>query len=68
MGAVVLSGVVHQEAVNECRGDSPTEAIGGELADVVLRTIDLAVWLGIDIQAEVLAKKKLNEERGTRVD
>lgn len=54
------------EAVNECRGDKPTEAFGAELADIILRTIDLAQWQGIDIEMEVVKKMKLNERRGTR--
>lgn len=54
------------EAVNECRGDSPTDKLGEELADIILRTIDLAEWQGIDIELEVVKKMKINERRGTR--
>lgn len=34
------------EAVNECRGEAPTEAFGEELADIILRVADLAQWQG----------------------
>ncbi len=54
------------EAVNECRGEKPTPAFGEELADVVLRVIDLAQWQGIDIEAELLKKMEKNKERGNR--
>lgn len=54
------------EAVNECRHEKPSESFGEELADIILRTIDLAETYGVDIQAEVLRKMAINEERGTR--
>jgi len=54
------------EAVNECRGDSPTEKLGEELADIILRTVDLAQWQGINIAYEVERKMEINEQRGTR--
>lgn len=54
------------EAVNECRGEKPTDKLGSELADIVLRTIGMAEQCGIDIQQEVEAKIKINLGRGTR--
>jgi NTP pyrophosphatase (non-canonical NTP hydrolase) len=54
------------EAVNECRGEAPTEAFGEELADILLRTFDLARWQGIDLEAAILRKMAINEQRGTR--
>jgi len=54
------------EAVNECRGEEPTAEFGSELADIVLRVIDLAHWQGIDIEAEMLKKMAINKQRGTR--
>ncbi|MEO7065365.1 MAG: MazG nucleotide pyrophosphohydrolase domain-containing protein [Rhodanobacter sp.] len=54
------------EAVNECRGEEPTDALPSELADIVLRTVGLARKRGIDIEAAVLAKMAVNEARGTR--
>jgi NTP pyrophosphatase (non-canonical NTP hydrolase) len=54
------------EAVNECRGDKPTEALGGELADIILRVIDLAYSEGVDIELEVWKKMEICRERGTR--
>ena len=54
------------ESVNECRGERPTENLGEELADIILRVTDLAHHCDIDIQAQVLRKMKINEDRGTR--
>lgn len=54
------------EAVNECRGEEPTKALGEELADIILRVVDLAQWQGIDLATEIAAKMEKNEARGTR--
>jgi len=54
------------EAMNECRGDVPTPEFGTELADIILRTIDLAHDFKIDIEKEILNKMAVNEKRGTR--
>lgn len=54
------------EAVNECRGEKPTPAFGEELADIILRTVDLALEQGVDIELEVVRKMAKNERRGTR--
>lgn len=54
------------EAVNECRGEAPTPNFGTELADIILRTADLAHWQGIDLAAVIAAKMEVNENLGTR--
>ncbi len=54
------------EAVNECRGNKPTDKLGSELADIILRTIDFAEEQGIDIEDEIHNKMMLNFENGTR--
>ncbi len=54
------------EAINECRNEKPTEAFGEELADIILRVLDIAHWQGIDIEKEVLTKMTKNKNRGTR--
>jgi NTP pyrophosphatase (non-canonical NTP hydrolase) len=54
------------EAVNECRGEVPTENFKTELADICLRTFDLAEWQGIDLLAAIQSKMELNELNGTR--
>ena len=54
------------EAANECRGKTPTDKLGSELADIILRTLGLAENLGIDMEAEILAKMEKNRERGNR--
>lgn len=51
------------EAVNECRGESPSEKFGSELADIVLRTVNVALRHGIDIDAEIQAKMAINRTR-----
>ncbi len=54
------------EAVNECRGIAPTEELGSELADIVLRVFGMAKQNGIDIEAEITKKMKVNAKRGSR--
>ena len=54
------------EAVNECRGEVPTEDFAEELADIILRTADLAEWQKIDLAAAVVRKMAKNERNGTR--
>lgn len=54
------------EAVNECRGLTPTKEFGSELADIILRTLDISVKYGVDIGDEIEKKMAINEARGTR--
>lgn len=54
------------EAINECRHEKPTEELGEELADVILRVLDIAHWQGIDMEQKLLAKMEKNEARGSR--
>lgn len=54
------------EAVNECRGTFPTEKLGEELADIILRVLDFAEECEIDITREILNKMDINDLRGTR--
>lgn len=54
------------EAINECRGETPTEEFKTELADIILRTVDLAAELGIDLNKTIEAKTALNARNGTR--
>ena len=54
------------EAVNECRGEAPTDLLQFELADIVLRVMGVAESLGIDLETAIAAKMKTNEMRGTR--
>jgi len=41
------------EAADECMGDEPTPRYGEELADIVLRTADIAQVHGINLQAAI---------------
>lgn len=52
------------EAVNECRGEKPTERLGEELADIILRTLDMAEQFDINIQQEVINKMHKNSMNG----
>ena len=54
------------EAINECRGEQPTAEFAEELADIVLRVLDIAHWHNIDMEKELQAKMLKNEQRGTR--
>ncbi len=54
------------EAINECRNEKPTNAFGEELADIILRVLDIAHWQGINIEEEIAAKMLKNAQRGTR--
>jgi len=53
------------EAVNECRGSKPTDNFKLELADIILRVLDLAVVEGINIEEVILAKMELNLSKDT---
>ena len=64
--SLALIGSEVGEAVNECRGECPTNAFGEELADIIMRTADLAVDHGIDLASEIEKKTLKNQERGTR--
>lgn len=54
------------EAVNECRGDTPSKEFKIELADIILRVLDLAEEQKIDIEKAIYIKMAINEKRGTR--
>lgn len=51
---------------NEVRytGEGKPEGFPTELADVIIRTLDLAQMLNIDIEAVILDKLQFNTERG----
>ena len=54
------------EAINECRNEKPSEEFGEELADIILRVLDIAHWQGVDMEQEISRKMLKNEQRGTR--
>lgn len=55
------------EALEEAREEHPSlEAFGEELADVVIRTMDLAVACGVDLGDTILSKMARNEARPHR--
>lgn len=51
--ALIMSEI--GEALNECWGPQPTAAFGSELADIVLRCMDLAQTHQVDLDAGVSA-------------
>ena len=46
---LALIGSEVGEAVNECRGSTPSDTLGSELADIILRVLDFASTQGFDI-------------------
>ena len=54
------------EVANECRGEQPTEKLGEELADIILRTLDMGHQFGFNMSAEIQAKMIKNYNNGTR--
>ncbi|RHW76798.1 MazG nucleotide pyrophosphohydrolase domain-containing protein [Colwellia sp. RSH04] len=54
------------EAINECRHEEPTPAFQEELADIILRVLDIAHWQGINIEEAISQKMAINQTRGTR--
>jgi len=54
------------EVANECRMEKPSPLLGEELADVILRSLDMAHHFNVDIADEIAHKMKKNELRGTR--
>ena len=51
------------EAVNECRGEKVSENFPFELADIILRVVDMAEQYGFDIGHYVVEKMELNKKR-----
>lgn len=54
------------EASQECRSGVPSDRFGEELADIILRTLDVAVEFNINIYDEIRRKIHKNYKRGTR--
>jgi NTP pyrophosphatase (non-canonical NTP hydrolase) len=56
------------EAVNECRDKTPTNRLGEELADIVLRVFDFAKVQNIDMEKELRKKMDKNLKKGRKVE
>lgn len=54
------------EAINECRHEKPSEEFPEELADIILRVLDIAHWQEIDIEKVIEQKMLKNQKRGNR--
>ncbi|NMB47215.1 MAG: nucleotide pyrophosphohydrolase [Firmicutes bacterium] len=57
--------LIHSEASEalEAYRESDLTGIGEELADIVIRTLDLAQGLGYDIEEEMIRKMAVNKHR-----
>jgi len=54
------------EAINECRHEKPSDEFPEELADIILRVLDIAHWQEIDIEKVIKEKMLKNQQRGNR--
>lgn len=54
------------EALEAFRNDAPLAAFGEELADTIIRVLDCAAGLGLNMDAAVRAKIEKNKTRGYR--
>lgn len=64
--ALTCENVGHPDAGGEKAGACKPERIAVELADVILRTLDLMAALGVDVDAVVMAKHRYNLGREYR--
>ena len=56
--------MTHESRANVGFGEpGKPEGFPTELADIVIRTMDLAEWLGIDLEKEILQKHAYNQTR-----
>lgn len=67
--ALALLAAAVGAAVGECREEEVTPEFEGKLADVLLKTVDLAYWRGIDITSAVAMRLDADEcrSRGWRI-
>lgn len=63
---LALVGSAVGKAVTECRGEKPNPKLGERLADIILRTLDFAEVLGINIEDEIRNKMTINKALGNR--
>jgi NTP pyrophosphatase (non-canonical NTP hydrolase) len=45
------------------RADGKPEGFGSELADIIIRTMDLAGEVGVDLESEIVQKHEFNKTR-----
>lgn len=62
--SLALVGSEVGEAVNECRGEKPTDKFAEECADIILRTLDLMWDHNIIPSAAIEAKMATNHAKG----
>lgn len=62
--AEAIEDVRDRRTVTTIRDDGKPEGLPSELADIVIRTLDLAYMLGIDLSQEIDQKVTYNATRG----
>lgn len=63
--SIIKLDLIHSEVseATEALRDGNIEHVGEELADIVIRTMDLAEYLGINLEKLIEEKHKVNETR-----
>lgn len=61
--AIALIHSEATEALEAYRNGRPNSYVAEELADIVIRTMDLAHYLNIDLSKEIIMKMKINKQR-----
>ena len=64
-----LIALIHSElseALEVLRDDGPPSDFAEEVADVIIRTLDMCAYVGIDIDAAVTRKHSINQVRARR--
>lgn len=63
LARLALIGTEVSEAVEALRKGASTGEVGDELADIVIRTMDLAGFLGVDLESAIEEKMERNRQR-----
>jgi len=64
LGEVGLFCTEIAEAMEDIRDADMGDQLGSELADIIIRVLNFASRMGIDIERQILAKHETNMERG----
>lgn len=64
--ALALTMIDYGQLVNGARRDLPNDQFSFRLAMLFIRVTDIAQQNGVDLEAEILRKMEINEQRGTR--
>ena len=61
---IALIGSEVGAAADECRGDTPSDKLPEKLADIILRTLDFAEEMDIDMDEAIKIKMDKNRLQG----